>query len=90
MQLMSGKPNEELDLQTLLSEEEGLIIDHYRIQHKVISYFKDWHCVPKTLDPAADSQATHPLFWQSLLKKRTTTKILSKTCRTAHEKTVQS
>jgi hypothetical protein len=50
---MSGKPREEIDLQTLPLEEEGLIIDHYSIQHKVISYFRDWHCVPKTLDPAA-------------------------------------
>jgi hypothetical protein len=28
IQLMSGKPKEELDLETLPSEEEGLIIDH--------------------------------------------------------------
>jgi hypothetical protein len=41
IQLMSGNPREELDLQTLPSEEESLIIDHYRIQQKVISYFKD-------------------------------------------------
>jgi hypothetical protein len=41
IQLMSGQPKEEVDLQTLPSEEEGLIIDHYGIQHKVISYFKD-------------------------------------------------
>jgi hypothetical protein len=59
---MPGKPKEELDLQTLPSKEEGLIIDHYCIQHKVISYFKDWHCIPKTLGPAVDSLATHPLF----------------------------
>jgi hypothetical protein len=72
IQLMSGKPKEELDLQILPSEEEGLIIDHYRIQHKVISYFKDWHCISKTLDPAADCLATHPLFWQSFLKKQNT------------------
>jgi hypothetical protein len=43
IQLMSGKPKEELNLQTLPLEEEGLIIDHNCIHHKVISYFKDWH-----------------------------------------------
>jgi hypothetical protein len=49
---MSGKLREELDLQTIPTNEEGPIIDHYRIQHKIISYFKDWNCIPKTLDPA--------------------------------------
>jgi hypothetical protein len=44
---MSGKTRKELDFQTLPSKEEGLIIDHYRFQHKVISYFKDWRCIPK-------------------------------------------
>jgi hypothetical protein len=78
IQLISGKPKEELDLQTLPSEEEGLIINHYRIKHKVISYFKYWHCIPKTLDPAADFLALYPLFWQSLLKKRKTIKFLNK------------
>jgi hypothetical protein len=79
---MSGKPKEELDLQTVPSEEEGLIIDHYRIQHKVISYFKHWYCIPKTMDPVADYLATHPLFCQSLLKNRkTTSKILNKRSR---------
>ena len=78
IRLISGKPTEGLDLQTLPSEEEGLIIDHHRIQHKVISYFKDWHCIPKTLDPAADHLAKHPLWWQSLLKKGDTDKILNK------------
>jgi hypothetical protein len=38
---MPGKVRKELDLQTLPSEEEGLIIDYYRIQYKVIRYFKD-------------------------------------------------
>jgi hypothetical protein len=41
IQLMSVKPRKELDLQTLPSKEEGLVIYHYRIQHKVISYFRD-------------------------------------------------
>jgi hypothetical protein len=48
IQLMSGKPKKELDFQTLPSEEEGMIIDHQCIQLKVISYFKEWHYIPKT------------------------------------------
>jgi hypothetical protein len=55
-----------------------LIIDHYLIQHKVISYFRDWHCIPKTLDAAAKCLAIHPLFWQS---SKTTSKILNKRSR---------
>jgi hypothetical protein len=78
---MSSKPKEELNFQTLPSEYEGLIIDYYRIQHKVINYFKNWHCILRTLDPATDCLATHPLFWQSLLKKWKTTKILNKRSR---------
>jgi hypothetical protein len=45
--VISEKPTEELVLQTLLLEKEGLIIDHYRIQHKMISYVRDCHCIPK-------------------------------------------
>jgi hypothetical protein len=95
IKLISGKPKEELDLQTLPSDKDGLIIKHYRIRHKIISYFKDWHCIPKTLGPAAGCLATHPLFWRSLLKKQKTTKFLNKdlvfpkTCRKAYEKTVR-
>jgi hypothetical protein len=62
IQLMSGKPKEELILQTLPLDEESLIIVHYRIQYKVISYFRDWHCILKTLDSAAECLATYPLF----------------------------
>jgi hypothetical protein len=60
---MSSKPKEELDHPTLPSKKEGLIISHCHIQHKVISYFKDWYYIPKTLDPAADCLATHLIFW---------------------------
>jgi hypothetical protein len=75
IQLISGKPRVELDFQTLPSEDR---VDHYRIQNKFISYFRDWHCIPKTLDPATDHLAIHPLFWQFLLKKREATTILNK------------
>jgi hypothetical protein len=75
---MSGKPRKELDLQPLPSEEEGLIIDHYHIQHKGIRYFRDWHYILKTLRLAAECLATHPLLWPSLLRTQTTSKILNK------------
>jgi hypothetical protein len=40
---MSEKLREELDHETLPSEDEkGLVIDHFCIQYKVISYFKDY------------------------------------------------
>ena len=41
IQLLSGKPNQHLDLQTIPSETEGQIIDHYRIQRLINDYFAE-------------------------------------------------
>jgi len=78
IEILSGRPRDQLDLNALPSDTEGLIIDHYRIQQKLNEYFADWHSIPKTLDPAADHLAKHPLFWQSLLIPRATPKILTR------------
>jgi hypothetical protein len=63
IQQILGKSREKVDILTLPSEKEDMIIGHYCIQHKVTNHFKDWHCIPKALDPVADYLATHPLFW---------------------------
>jgi hypothetical protein len=62
-----------------------LIINHYRIQIKIISYIRDWHCISKTLDPVAEYLATHLLFWQYLFKEQTTSKILNKRSRISRD-----
>jgi hypothetical protein len=70
IELLSGAPQQQLDLQTLPSETAGLITDHYEIQRHLNTYFTDWLAIPDDLDPAADHMTRHPLYWQSLLNPR--------------------
>jgi len=67
IELLSGKPREQLDLQTLPSAEEGQIVDHHRNQATINEFFRAWHAIPPDLDAAAQHLSTHPLWWQSLL-----------------------
>jgi hypothetical protein len=64
---LSGRADDQLELQSLPCPTNGQITDHYALQAIVNEYFHEWHAIPKTLDPAADLLARHPEWWQSLL-----------------------
>jgi hypothetical protein len=70
IRLLSGKPVQHLDLQTLQSNEHGLLSNHFVIQRELNQYFHDWMCIPSTLDPAAEHMARHPYYWHTLLHIR--------------------
>ena len=73
IQQLSCRPPDMLDLQSLPCPTRGQITNHYTVQIVLNSYFKDWHAIPKSLDPAADKLARDPDWWHSLLEYRTKT-----------------
>jgi hypothetical protein len=60
IQQLSCRPPDMLDLQSLPCPTRGQITDHYTVQVVLNEYFKEWHAIPTTLDPAADKLARDP------------------------------
>ena len=68
---LACRPPDMLDLQSLPCPTRGQIIDHYTVQVVLNDYFREWHAIPASLDPAADKLARDPDWWHSLLEYRT-------------------
>jgi hypothetical protein len=65
---LSGRADERsTELQRLPCPSIGQVTDYYAFLAIVSEYYHEWQALPKTLDPAADLLARHPVWWQSLL-----------------------
>jgi hypothetical protein len=67
IKLLSNRSPGHLDLQSLPCPKYGQLTDPVLVTEALKTFFKDWHAIPKNLDPAANQLARNPEYWRTLL-----------------------